>query len=256
MEKLYKSNKFLFWFNVIFALVLFILPFCFNHTYKNLTYETIKAQGIIKHDLIPKELLDIISNDYLKLDKDMFYTKVKIRNNGNEPITKDDLRDSLKISVENSYIVEYRIAEKSQEYIKINSSLDSNKLINIDWNYLDPNEYIVLEIVYLSDEYSKLVFKESIFKVSGVTASIHLYAYRWFIFGFLFFWQITGRYRYIKRYYKYEAQKLEDTEERKNVMNNLIKWQVIQFVILMLIFSGILGLLTYFGVGFIDSRYY
>lgn len=117
---------------------------------KKLSYSVVEPTSLIFDSRNSMSALKLYEKDSIIIKENVYLLNGTIWNSGDFPIMKSDLRLPLVIALSPSNrILDFKITKQYDKYIaKFELQKITNNLVNISWNYFDPNFGFNFQIIY------------------------------------------------------------------------------------------------------------
>lgn len=108
--------------------------------------------------------IKVVKNDSLVINQNVYMTTIRLWNDGNKEIKKEDIRNPFRIETsEKISILDYSIASEKNSGVNRFKLIKSNdNSLTISWDYFDPKDWVDIQIIYIGES------KEEIFITGSV----------------------------------------------------------------------------------------
>jgi hypothetical protein len=158
----------------IVSLVLAVISIYNGRKIRNISYQINQPIAKIFDSENSTPALKLIERDSVPITENVYLLTGIIWNNGNLPITKEDVREAISIKLINcKRILDYKLVKQSDPSIaKFSLTKRNNNTLNIDWSYFDPGYGFNFQIVYSGKEDPGFLINGKVLDVSSFTKAI------------------------------------------------------------------------------------
>lgn len=125
----------------------------------SLIYDSENASSAIK----------VVAKDSSPIDDDVYLLTGIIWNSGNLPISNEDVRKTISVSLSPSEkILDYKIVKQTDRDIaKFLLVKNDNKSLNLAWQYFDPGYGLKFQVIYTGDDNPKFILSGKVLDVKS-----------------------------------------------------------------------------------------
>ena len=104
--------------------------------------------------IIGSSTLNILLEDSIKINQNIYLTTFSIWNSGDLPINTNDVRKEIEIEfIGIDKILDYKTIKEVEEGIsEFDFKQINDTIFNLDWKFFDPNNGLKIQLVYFGDE--------------------------------------------------------------------------------------------------------
>jgi hypothetical protein len=158
----------------VVSLVLAVISIYNGRKIRNISYQINQPIAKIFDSENSTPALKLIERDSVPVTENVYLLTGTIWNNGNLPITMEDVREPISIKLNNcKRILDFKLVKQSDPPIaKFLLSKRSNNILNIDWTHFDPGYGFDFQIVYTGSEDPGFLLNGKVIDIQGFTKTI------------------------------------------------------------------------------------